>query len=74
MSQNAWTGDIDSLPRTAALLAAGIEQRQHLGVQLYVSRNGQGVADAALGQSRPGVDMARDTLVLWMSMGKPVKR
>jgi CubicO group peptidase (beta-lactamase class C family) len=60
------------LPRTLALLEQGIADHLHIGAQLYVSRNFQPITDVALGQSRPGLDLTRDTLMLWMSAGKPV--
>ena len=61
----------ERMPKTASALEEGLG-RTHLGAQVYVSLQGDIVADAALGQSRPGVAMGRDTLVLWMSMGKPI--
>ena len=42
----------------------------HVGAQLYVSLAGEVVADAALGLARPGVPMATDTLMPWMSCTK----
>jgi CubicO group peptidase (beta-lactamase class C family) len=60
------------LPRTIAAIEHGIEQRLHIGAQLYVSRGGQVVADVALGEARRGVPMRTDTLMLWLSAGKPV--
>ena len=62
------------LPPTSAvaLLEQGIEEGLHIGAQLYVSRDGAPVADVALGESRPGVPMTPDTLMLWLSASKPV--
>ena len=60
------------LPKVSALLREGIERGQHLGAQVYVSIAGEPVAELAMGESRAGVDMTADTLVLWLSMGKPV--
>ena len=59
------------LPKTAAALETGLGVT-HSGAQLCVSLNGETVADAALGESRPGTAMTTDTLALWMSMGKPI--
>jgi CubicO group peptidase (beta-lactamase class C family) len=59
-------------PKTAAVIEAGRLQKLHLGAQLFVSRHGQTLADAAFGQSRPGVDMTPDSIALWLSAGKPL--
>lgn len=44
----------------------------HIGAQLYVSLRGQTVADFAVGQAAPGVAMATETLMPWLSAGKPI--
>jgi CubicO group peptidase (beta-lactamase class C family) len=62
----------DTLPRTTAHIERGIAERLHLGAQVYVSRDGQILADDAIGKSRPGVAMTRDTLNLWLSCTKPI--
>ncbi|MGA2583076.1 MAG: serine hydrolase domain-containing protein [Tepidisphaeraceae bacterium] len=53
-----------------------IETRQtaglHTGAQLYISRDGRAVADLAFGEARPGVPMRSDTIMLWLSSGKPL--
>src|SRR2546426_6942132 len=61
-----------ALPRTIAAIERGIDQGLHIGAQLYVSRHGQVVADMALGEARAGVAMRTDTLMLWLSAGKPI--
>ncbi|MFO1021642.1 MAG: serine hydrolase domain-containing protein [Planctomycetales bacterium] len=71
-----------ALPRTAELLQQGIADGQHPGVQLYVSRNGSLIANAALGDARlpevidgqthPAVPMQLDSVLLWLSTGKPI--
>jgi len=60
------------LPRTAAELAAEIEQGLELGGQIFVSLGDEVVADAGFGEARPGEPMRRDHLMLWMSSSKPV--
>ena len=65
-------GQPDPLPQTFAALTRGIEQGLHAGAQAYVSRGGRAVADFAVGHARPGVPMRRDTLVPWLSAGKPL--
>lgn len=61
-----------ALPRSAALLERGIAEKLYPGAQLYVSRGRRMVAELALGEARPGVPMTPDTLLLWLSSGKPV--
>src|SRR5262245_49507548 len=60
------------LPRTRELIEQGIAHGLQLGAQVYVSHNGQPVADFALGESRSGVPMSVETINPWMSSGKPV--
>jgi len=60
------------LPRTLAVLEQGIADGHHLGAQLYVSLHGQTVASVAIGETRPGEPMTTDSLVLWLSSGKPL--
>lgn len=58
--------------RLADLLSAGIAQGLHLGAQACVMQDGEVVADMAVGEAAPGVPMRPETLMLWMSAGKPV--
>lgn len=62
----------DVLPRTADLIAADFAAGQHKGFQLYVSLKGQTIANTASGEAAPGVPMEPDTLVCWLSSGKPL--
>ncbi|NQV28003.1 MAG: beta-lactamase family protein [Rhodopirellula sp.] len=62
----------DSLPETSKVINSGIERRLHTGLQLYVSRCGEVVVDAAIGESSPGVTMTADSLTMWLSTGKPL--
>ncbi len=67
----------ERLPRANAEIVRGRQAGWHRGAQVYVSQGGQTVAEftvaeLAVGESRPGVQMTRDTLVLWMSTSKPV--
>jgi CubicO group peptidase (beta-lactamase class C family) len=61
-----------NLTRTIRSIENGIAANLHLGGQLYVSRNGQTIADLAVGEARRGVPMRPDHLMLWMSATKPV--
>lgn len=58
----------DILPRTADAIAAD----QHVGCQLYVSRRGETLVNAASGEAAPGVPMTPDSLLCWLSSGKPI--
>jgi CubicO group peptidase (beta-lactamase class C family) len=53
-----------------------LEQRRvegwHTGAQVYVSRRGEVLLDAAVGESRPGRRLRRDDVMLWYSAGKPL--
>lgn len=63
---------ISAFPRTAAVVAQGVERGLHTGCQLFVSRFGNVLADVGLGESRPGMPMTADTINLWLSAGKPL--
>lgn len=62
----------DRLPRTRTLIERGIEDRLHVGAQLYVSRHGVPAAELALGEARPGVPMTAGSLMIWFSSTKAV--
>lgn len=63
---------IEGLPRTSAVIAAGIADGLHLGAQVYVSLHGRVVGAGALGEARVGLNMAPDQLITWWSMTKAV--
>ncbi len=44
----------------------------HIGAQASISQGGTVIADLAVGQSRPGVAMTTDTLMVWLSSTKPI--
>jgi CubicO group peptidase (beta-lactamase class C family) len=60
------------LPRTTEVIQAGMEASLHWGAQVAVSRQGQFVAELALGKVQPGKPLLRDSLMLWLSSTKPV--
>jgi len=60
------------LARTLAAIRRGIEQRLHLGTQLYVSLREKAIADEAIGEAQLGVTMKRDSVLPWLSAGKPL--
>lgn len=64
--------DTYQLSRVRQLIAEGITAGWHLGMQVYVSQAGRVLVDAAFGENAPGIPLQTDTLMLWMSSGKPL--
>lgn len=60
------------LPRTLAVIQAGADRGLHYGVQLFVSRDLQPMVDLAVGENEPGVPLTSDTILPWLSAGKPI--
>jgi len=60
------------LPLTTRVIQQGITEHLHSGVQLYVSQNFQTVADLAVGEDRPGIPLSTETILPWLSAGKPL--
>jgi CubicO group peptidase (beta-lactamase class C family) len=56
--------------RAVEVLEQGIADGTQIGAQLYVSQGGEVVVDTAVGESRPGVPMTTDTMMIWFSMTK----
>ncbi|MEM6552850.1 MAG: serine hydrolase domain-containing protein [Planctomycetota bacterium] len=54
------------------LLLEGVVSGHHTGAQLCVTQRGQPLLDLAVGDNGRGQPMVPDTLVLWMSSGKPL--
>jgi CubicO group peptidase (beta-lactamase class C family) len=61
-----------ALPQFTQSLHQGIETGLHIGAQACVSVSGTSEKDLFVGQSRPGVPMTRDTIMIWLSATKPV--
>jgi CubicO group peptidase (beta-lactamase class C family) len=67
-----------SLPRTLELYEQGRENGLHIGAQIHVRKAGEVLVDLGLGDARPARDSAApvpcsvDTLMLWLSAGKPI--
>lgn len=61
-----------NLEKTIATLNHGIGTGLQVGAQLFVARDGETLADLALGIARPGVPIRPDTLMIWMSACKPI--
>ena len=60
------------VPRFLAAIESGITTGLHIGAQAHVIQHDKVIADFAAGESRPGVAMTTDTLMLWLSATKPV--
>lgn len=58
--------------QTSALIERGIADGLHPGAQLYVSRDGETLANLAFGLASDAVPMTSDSIVLWMSAVKPI--
>lgn len=61
-----------TLPETLKVVETGIERGLHTGLQLYVSRGGTVVADCGFGESSSGVPMTAESIMMWLSAGKPL--
>ena len=48
-----------------------MEEGLHVGAQVYVSYQGEVVADFGIGDARPGVPMDADSMMIWWSSTKP---
>jgi CubicO group peptidase (beta-lactamase class C family) len=62
----------NALPNTHAVIQTGIENNLHSGIQIYVSRNRQTVADVGIGFDDAERPMTEDVIMLWLSAGKPL--
>ncbi len=60
------------LPRTLQAIEEGIARRWHPGAQLYIWHKGDLIADAGIGLAVEDRPMTPDTLLLWLSSGKPL--
>ena len=60
--------------RTAAVIHDGIRRGWHRGIQGYVSRHGESLLpdEGAWGESSDGRPLQADTILPWLSAGKPI--
>jgi len=63
---------MNPLARTTAVLEEGMRAGLHMGAQVYVSQRDNPLADFAIGESRSGVAMTPETVMLWLSASKPI--
>lgn len=59
-------------PRVLQLLEEGRTQGLHFGAQVQASLHGRRVIDIDFGERRAGEPMTHDTLLPWLSAGKPL--
>jgi CubicO group peptidase (beta-lactamase class C family) len=59
-------------PQTAKAIDSGLDAGLHIGTQLYISVNAEPVADVALGMAGNGIEMTGETVMPWLSAGKPL--
>jgi CubicO group peptidase (beta-lactamase class C family) len=64
--------NVNELSRTTDALRRQIEGGVEIGAQIHVSLGGRLVADLGIGESRPGIAMSPDSVMLWMSATKPL--
>jgi CubicO group peptidase (beta-lactamase class C family) len=62
----------DRFPLTAEAIDSGQNAGLQIGTQLYISLRGRPIADIALGLASSGVEMTQDTVMPWLSAGKPL--
>jgi len=63
---------VNELRSTVDILQHGIASGDHPGAQIYVSLRGKVIADTAVGHARENVPLTRDSLMPWLSAGKPI--
>lgn len=72
MGTDTWTLETDRLPTVERLLRAGADRRLHMGAHLYVSMNGEVIADEARGLARPDRALTRSALAPLACNVKPL--
>ncbi|WP_437185395.1 serine hydrolase domain-containing protein [Planctomicrobium sp. SH668] len=60
------------LPQTCREIQKGIDSGLHLGMEVYISKNFQTVAQFAWGEDQPGQSLTPDIILPWFSAGKPI--
>src|SRR5690349_13753330 len=60
------------MPHPTSILVDGIENGLHLGAQLFIAQRGATKIDFSCGQARPSTPMRTDSIVQWLSCGKPL--
>ncbi|MFK7820416.1 MAG: serine hydrolase domain-containing protein [Planctomycetaceae bacterium] len=63
---------VERFAKTDHAVRSGIKTGLHRGCQVYVSHQGEPVANVGLGEAADGVTMTAQALNLWRSSGKPM--
>ena len=66
------TDSTSTLPKTLDIIQRGMDERLHIGAQVYASIDGEPVADFAVGETHRGDTLTTETIMPWMSAVKPV--
>lgn len=61
-----------NFPKAYEIAVRGIDEKLHLGVQVYASKEGKPLIDDGIGEARPGAAMTPRTVNLWLSASKPL--
>ncbi|WP_437224885.1 serine hydrolase domain-containing protein [Planctomicrobium sp. SH661] len=62
----------ERFPRTYQVIQHGISHQLHRGMQVFISRDFEPVADFAVGENVSEVPLTPDFLLPWLSAGKPL--
>ena len=65
-------GENSQLPQTTTVIREGFQRRQHSGVQLFVSQDGNVVFDDVIVDGESRATLTRDTLMPLLSAAKPL--
>lgn len=63
---------VSEFGRTRAVIETGVRDGLHAGAQICICRDGQMLLDEPFGEAGDGVPMRRDSLLAWLSAGKPL--
>ncbi len=63
---------LDRLPKAVAVLDEERARGHHLGAQLYIRYGDDVVVDDGWGETRPGIPLTSDAIILWLSATKPI--
>ncbi len=61
----------ERFPRTYRAIEIGIARGLHTGAAVYISREGKTFANGGVGEARAEEGLTDDTILLWLSAGKP---
>ncbi|MBD3672122.1 MAG: beta-lactamase family protein [Planctomycetaceae bacterium] len=62
----------ERFPETLKVIKEARDARQHHGVQIYISLQGETLLDSAWGTQGEGESLTAEAVMLWLSAGKPL--